>query len=181
MKPRGYSDEGIVLARRNYGEADRILSVYTKNHGRISFIAKGVRRPASRKRGHIEIFSYLKLQGIKGKGLDLITEAEIIDNFGEIRKNLKKVSLAYYFMEVIGRTTHENEPHMEVFDLILEYLNKLKDESRLKKLRLDFIPKLLIVLGFWPKGKLLESPDVKLEEVIERQLSTVRVGKRLVE
>lgn len=181
MKPRSYSNEGIVLARRNYGEADRILSVYTKNHGRISFIAKGVRRPASRKRGHIEIFSYIKLHGIKGKSLDLIIEAEIIDNFGEIRKNLKKVALAYYFMEVIGRTTHENEYHIEVFHLILKYLNKLKNEYQLKKLRLNFVFELLTCLGFWPKGKPLGTPDAKLEEVIERQLSTVRVGKKLVE
>lgn len=181
MKPRSYSDEGIVLARRNYGEADRILSVLTKNHGRISFIAKGVRKPQSRKRGHIEIFSRINLQAVRGKSLDLITEAEVIDNFGEIRKNLKKVSLAYYFMEVIGRTTHENESHIEVFELILYYLNKLKIESQLKKLRLDFILRLLTVLGFWPKGKLLGNPDARLEEVIERQLSTLRVGKKLVE
>lgn len=180
MKPRSYSDEGIVLARRNYGEADRILSVFTMSHGRISFIAKGVRRPQSRKRGHIEIFSHIKLQAVRGKGLDLITEAEVIGNFGEIRKNLKKVSLAYYFMEVIGRTTHENESHTEVFDLILDYLSKLENEFLLKKLRLNFILELLTCLGFWPKGKPLGNPDAKLEEVIERQLSTVRVGKKLV-
>lgn len=181
MSPRTYSDEGIILARRNYGETDRIIALYSKNHGRISLIAKGVRHPTSKKRGHIEIFSLLRFQAVRGKGLDLMTEAEIIDFFSHIRKNLKKVALAYYFMEVIGRVTHENEPHREVFDLVIEHLNKLREERRLKKLRLDFISRLLIVLGFWPKGKPLANPDAKLEEVIERNLSTVRVGRKMLD
>lgn len=179
MKPKSYSDEGIVLARRNYGEADRILSVYTKNHGRVSYIAKGIRRPESRKRGHLEVFSQIKLSAVNGKGIDIITEAEIVDNFSEAREDLKKVSLAYYFMEVIGRTTHEGETHPEVYGLILEHLGKLKSESKLRRLRLNFILKLLTVLGFWPKGRVLPDPDSKLEEVIEKSLSSIRVGKIL--
>lgn len=181
MKPRSYSDEGIVLARRNYGEADRILSVYTKNHGRISYIAKGVRRPASRKRGHIEIFNQINFQAAHGRGIDLMTEAEIIDNFPEVRKSLKKVSLAYYFMEVIGRITHEGEKNEQLYSNILENLRILKSAKELKRLRLDFVLRLLTLLGYWPRGKPLLSPDEKLEEVIERNISSVRVGKRLVE
>jgi DNA repair protein RecO (recombination protein O) len=180
MYSHSFSDEGIILARKNYSEADRILVLFTKSHGRISLLAKGVRRLTSRKRGHLEIFNYLKFQAVKGKGLDLMTEAETIDNFEAIRKNLKKVSLAYYFMEVIGRITHEDEPHQEFFDLILDYLNNLKTEIKLKKLRLNFIVELLTVLGFWPKGKILINPDGKLEEVIERQINSVRVGKKII-
>src|SRR3990170_878312 len=105
MKLHSYSSEGIVLARRNYGEADRILSVYTKNHGRVSLMAKGIRRPKSRKRGHLEIFSHVRFQAATGRGIDLMTEVEVIDDFKEIRRSLKKVSLAYYFCEVIGKIT----------------------------------------------------------------------------
>ena len=180
MKLHSYSSEGIVLARRNYGEADRILSVYTKNHGRISLIAKGIRRPKSRKRGHLEIFSYIRFQAATGRGLDLMTEAEVIDDFKEIRKNLKKVSLAYYFCEVVGKITHEGETNERLFDLILENLEKLKSETELKKLRLDFILRLLILLGYWPTGKPLLDIDNKLEEVIERQINSVRVGKMML-
>ena len=181
MKLHSYSSEGIVLARRNYGEADRILSVYTKNHGRISLIAKGIRRPKSRKRGHLEIFSYIRFQAATGRGLDLMTEAEVIDDFKEIRKNLKKVSLAYYFCEVVGKITHEGETNERLFDLILENLEKLKSETELKKLRLDFILRLLILLGYWPAEKQLLDIDNKLEEVIERQINSVRVGKKMLE
>ena len=181
MKQRSYSDEGIVLARRNYGEADRILSVYTKNHGRVSFIAKGIRRPASRKRGHLEVFNQFKFQAASGRGLDMLTEAEIIESFSEVRKSLKKISLAYYFMEVIGRITHEGERNEELYSHVLENLRMLKFETKLKALRTNFVYNLLTVLGYWPRGKALISVDEKLEEVIERNISSVRVGKRLVE
>jgi DNA repair protein RecO (recombination protein O) len=177
---RSYADEAIVLARRNFSEADRILSVFSKDHGRLSLLAKGVRRPASRKRGHIEVFNRIKFQAVKGRGLDIMTEAEIIDSFEGVRKDLRKVALAYYFMEVIGRTIHEEEKNLELYGLLQAYLEKLKAEKKLLSLRKDFVYQVLTILGFWPKGKDLPDPDSKLEEVTERQLNSARVGKKLV-
>lgn len=140
-----------------------------------------MRRPKSRKRGHLEIFNLVKFSAVRGKGLDLMTEAEMVETYQTIRKNLKKVSFAYYFMEAVGRTTHEHEPHRELYDLIIEYLDKLKSETNLKSLRLDFILRLLTVLGFWPKGKKMLDPDRAMAEVTERQLNSFRVGKRVLE
>lgn len=180
MKPRSYTSEGIVLGRRDFGEADRILILYTKNFGRVSLIAKGVRRPKSRKRGHVEVFNQVSFQAVSGRGIDLMTEAEVIDDFKEVRKSLKKISLAYYFSEVIGRITHEQEPNVELYILILEYLNSLKTAVELKKLREDFVLELLTLTGYWPKGKQMDDPDEKLEEVIERQINSVRVGKMML-
>ena len=180
MESRLYKTKGIILGRRDYSESDRILSIYTKDFGRISLLAKGVRMPKSRKRGHIEIFSLVNLQAVRGKGIDIMTEVEIIDNFSKIRKNLKKVALAYYFMEVIGKTTSENEHNQKLFESVLKYLEVLKYESRLKDLRLNFIHSILVDLGFWPKGKILEDADAKLSEIIERNLTSIRVGKKLL-
>jgi len=177
---RSYVDEAIVLARRNFSEADRILSVFSKGHGRLSLLAKGVRRPSSRKRGHIEVFNRIKFQAVKGRGLDMMTEAEIIDSFEMVRKDLKKVALAYYFMEVIGRTIHEEEKNIELYGLLQDYLEKLKEDKKLLSLRKNFVYQALTILGFWPKGKDLPDPDSKLEEVTERQLNSARVGKKLV-
>jgi DNA repair protein RecO (recombination protein O) len=174
---RGYTSEGIVLTRRNFGEADRILSIYSKDHGRVSLIAKGVRRPTSRKRGHIEVFNLVKFQAVIGHGLDMMTEAEVVDDFKSIRGSLKKVSLAYYLMEVVGRITHEGESNIELFNLLSSTLIQLQTATELKSLRLDFVLKLLTLLGYWPKGVKLGDPDEKLEEVIERQIFSLRVGK----
>jgi len=180
MKFRTYSDEGIILARRNFGEADRILSIYTKNHGRVSAIAKGIRRTTSKKRGHLEIFSYIKFQITDGHGIGILTEVDTINNFEGIRKDLKKVSLAYFFTEVIGKITREHERNDGIFELTLNYLEKLQFETALRSLRMNFILELLTITGFWPKGKKLASPDERLEEVIERGINSIRVGRKVL-
>ncbi|OGM15552.1 DNA repair protein RecO [Candidatus Woesebacteria bacterium RIFCSPLOWO2_01_FULL_43_11] len=180
MTPRRYSDEGIVLARRSYSEADRIISILTKSHGRIVVLAKGVRKLTSRKRGHLEVFSQIKFQASRGKSLDILTEVETVNNFGEIRMDLKRTALAYFFMEVIGRTTHEGEPHRELYSHILENLRLLKSERKLRTLKNNFIVEVLTSLGFWPRGKVLPNPQAVLESVTERQISSARVGKKLI-
>ena len=83
-------------------------------------------------------------------------------------------------MEVIGRTIHEEEKNVELYSLLQNYLEKLKEEKKLLSLRKDFVYQALTILGFWPRGKELENPDAKLEEVTERQLNSARVGKKLV-
>ncbi len=115
MRPKRYSSEGIVLARRSYSEADRILVVYSRNYGKISFMAKGVRKPKSRKRGSLEIFSHIKFSAARGRNLDIIEEVEIIDSFQTIRKSLKRVAVAYYLMEVVVRVTREDKKNEKFF------------------------------------------------------------------
>lgn len=181
MKAHAYTSEGIILGRINFGEADRIISVFSKDKGRISLMAKGVRRPKSRKRGHIEIFSRVNFQAISGRGLDLMTEADIIDDYKIVRGSLKKVSLAYYFSEVIGKITHEGEGNLGVYELLVEALDKLKTAKLLKKLRLEFIQNLIVLLGYWPAKLAIPDPDLKLEEIMERQIYSKRVGKRVLE
>ncbi len=181
MKLNNYSSEGIVLARRNYGEADRIISLYSKDRGRITLLAKGIRRPKSRKRGHLEIFSLVKYAAAGGHGIDTMTEAEVKDDFSKVRHDLAKVSLAYYFMEVVGKITHEQEKNEQLFNLLLIFLNKLKSEKKLKSIRRDFIFRLLTLLGYWPESRAMENPDKELEYVVERQIASVRVGKRMLE
>ena len=181
MKSRGYSDQGVVLARRNFGEADRIVVIFSENHGKVSLLAKGVRKPKSRKRGHIEVFSLIKFQAVKTNSIDLITEAETIDSFEVVRKDLKKVSVAYFFVEAIGKITHDGEPHQNIFEILVKFLNLLKTTPNLKFLRNDFTKELLIATGFWPLGKKLDDPDTVLEEVTERRMNSIRVGKKVIQ
>ncbi len=180
MRSKRYSSEGIVLARRNYSEADRILVVYSKKFGKISLMAKGVRKLNSRKRGSLEVFSQIKFSASKGKNLDLITEVEIIDSFPKVRENLKKVAVAYYLMEVVGRVTREDEKNEQLYHKTLATLKALKKSKALRKLREEFIYHILVLLGFWPKGKPMDNPDSVLEDIVERQMSSARVGKKLV-
>lgn len=181
MKQRNYSTEAIVLATKDYSEADRILVVYTKDFGKLSLIAKGVRKTKSKKRGHLEIFNYLKFSAVKSKGLDIIIEADLINSFSKIRKNLKKISVGYYFCEVIGKSTKEEEKHSGFFDFILSYFLRLEKEENLTKVRKEFVKDILINLGYWPKDKEIVNPDKILEAVTERNINSIRVGKRILE
>ncbi len=180
MRLRSYSSEAIVLARRNYSEADRIIVVYSKGYGKLSLIAKSVRKIKSRKRGSIEVFSHIRFSAAKTKSLDILTEAEIISSFPQIRKNLKKVSVAYYFTEVVGRLTHEGKRNEKLFSLLLKYIHSLRKETALKKLRENYVKDVVILLGYWPKGKPIKNPDLLLEEITERSINAVRVGKKLL-
>ena len=174
-----YSSEGIILTSRDYGEADRILVIYTKYKGPVSVIAKGVRRPKSRKRGSLEIFNHIKFQSVKTRGLDIILEAEVINSFANISNNLNKISVAYYFAEVIGRTTRDNEKNTNLYLHLLNNLLILQNTTQLKKLRREFAIKTLELLGFWPKNREITNPDNLIEELLERKLGSVRVGKKL--
>ena len=177
---KNYSSEGIVLARKNYGEADRILILFTKQFGKVPVIAKGVRKLKSRKRGSIEVFSWIKFSAARTKGLDLVTEVELLDSFADVRENLGKVSLAYYFLEVVGRVSQEREVNEEVFEVLGSHLNELRKSRNLKKLRASFIYSVLTALGFWPRGKVLKNPDGLLEEVLERKINSERVGRKVL-
>ncbi|MDP3918264.1 MAG: DNA repair protein RecO [Candidatus Woesebacteria bacterium] len=181
MKFRTYSSEGIILSRKNYSEADRILIVLSKHFGKLSLLAKGIRKIKSKKRGHLEIFSRVKFSAVKTNGMGIITEVETINDFNMVRTNLNKVSLAYYFCEVVNKITHEDGHASTVYGLLSTALEQLEQETELKKLRMKFIYDLLTNMGYWPIGKKLIEADIVLDDVIERKINSVRVGKKVLE
>ena len=177
MKQRQYTSEGIILSRKNYSEADRILVCFSKHYGKLKLLAKGIRKIKSKKRGHLEIFSKVKFSAVSGHGMGIITETETINDFSGVRSNLNKISLAYYFCEVVNKITHEDGNLSTVYSLLSTALERLEVETELKKLRLKFIYDLLTEMGYWPEDKKLIDSDIVLEDIIERKLSSVRVGK----
>ena len=180
MKNKNYSTQGLVISRRNYKEADRILVVFTKTFGKIRLLAKGVRKPKSRKRGHLEVFSKIRFSATALPGLDLITEVETLKSFDLIRNDLRKVAVAYYFLEVTDKLTKEAEKQDNILDLLLGYISKLEEPVNLRQLRKKFIFEILIELGFWPPSKKMSDPDSILDQILERRVNSFRVGKKLL-
>src|SRR5258706_9060146 len=113
-----YTVEGIILKRKNVGEADRILTIFTKQQGKIRVIAKGVRKMISKRAPHIEVFNHLVLTIHKGKMLDMLTEVSTVSTFASIRADLKRIGAAYYLLEVIDGLLPEGQAHEEVFFLL---------------------------------------------------------------
>lgn len=175
-----FSSEGIILKRLSFGEADRILTVYSKDYGKLTLLAKGVRKLGSRKRGSVEVFSCIKFSAIQGKVWDIVIETQLKESYQGVRRDLKKASVAYFFLETIDKLVHGEEEHQALYKLLTKYLERINFfTSSLKIVRQDFILESLIEMGFWPEGKEMVSPDSVLQEILERKMSTVRVGKIL--
>lgn len=179
MDRKLFKDEGIVLASKNYGETDKIHTLFTKKTGKVSVISKGVRKLNSRKRGSLEVFNHIRFQAVSTQGMPIITETEVVEDFEGIRKSLKKISVAYFMADVVAKVTREGEPNEELFYLLNKYLKRLEHTSKLKDLRFSFTRAVLSLVGFWPINKPLSDPDLLLEQVLERKLGSVRVGKKL--
>ena len=95
-----YSDVGIVLKRLKLGEADKLVTFYTQRHGKVTAIARGLRRPTSKRAGSLELFNIVKSSFIKGKGeLDTLAEVQILESHSGWRKHLGRVNLAYQLAE----------------------------------------------------------------------------------
>lgn len=182
MRDRTYATEAVILGRKNYGEADRLLTVFSKHYGKLRIIAKGIRRPTSRKKGALELFCHVRLFLAKGKNLDIVTEAEIKDGFFGWRKDLTKVGVAYHLAELVTRLLPEHQEHKEVFELLLESFQSLSklDYWSLYPFIRSFKTGLLEELGYLERGR--NAPrdlDYFIEDLINSELKTKRFLKTL--
>ncbi len=129
MRDRLYRVEAIILRRTDFGEADRLLTLYTPDLGKVRAIAKGARKPSSRKSGHIELFTHSMLLVAKGRQLDIVTQAETLEAFMPHRGNLERLGYAYYLAELVDRFSEEGTENRPLFDLLLHSLRWLGDEA----------------------------------------------------
>ena len=148
---RLYRTEAIVLKRRDFGEADRILTLYTPDRGKVNAIAKGVRRIASRKSGHVELFNHTTLLLAKGQRLDVVTQAESVDTFRAIRDDLIRATYAYHIVEIVDRFVQEGDKSPATFELLRGALDALEDAEDLSLVARYFELRLLGLLGFQPE------------------------------
>ena len=118
-RPRTYRAEAVVLKRVDFGEADRVLVVFTRDRGKLSIVAKGIRRISSRKAGHLELFTHADIQLARGANLDVVTEAATIDPFRGLRDDLARTSHAYFVAELADALTEEEAEQPEVFELLV--------------------------------------------------------------
>jgi len=140
-----------VLKRINLGEADKILTLYTPNLGKLSAIAKGVRRPRSKMGGHLELLTHCSLMLARGQNLDIITQSETISSFLPLRDNLWRASLALYAAELVEQLTAEHVENYPVYKLLLDTLHRLC-ETKDGELTLRYFElNLLTHLGYKPE------------------------------
>jgi hypothetical protein len=109
---RTYRSEAIVLRRVDFGEADRMLTLYSREFGKIRALAKGARKPQTRKAGHIELFMRSDFMFAEGRSIDIVTQAELVEPYAALRNDLVRTTYAAYAAELIDGLTAEAEPKL---------------------------------------------------------------------
>lgn len=184
MVEKSYKSEGVVLKSINFGEADKIFTVFSQKYGKITLLAKGIRRLSSRKKGNLEVFNHIIFFARKTRSLDLVTEVQLLESFPNLRKKIKKIAVAYEFFESVDKLTAENLSQSEVYYLLLDFLRNLEiiPDNQTEKILEESIQKLLKFLGFWPKEKPFPSNKNAVsfvEEIIEKELKSKKFLKKI--
>ena len=162
-----FRTEGVILARRNFSEADRILTIYTRDYGKIIALAKGVRRPRSRKAGHLELGNWCRVFIAKGKNLDLLTEVELRRSFGIVDFSEKKANKIYHLLELVDNLTAEKQKSLPVFILLVGFLKRVADGEDFNLISSAFKIKLLSTLGFFSSKNFRNSKVKNVFEILE--------------
>jgi DNA repair protein RecO (recombination protein O) len=145
---RSYRAEGIVLRRRNIGEADSIFVVFGEHDGKFEGIARGIRKTRSRMRGHLEPLTYSRFQMARGRTLDVFTQAETLRSFPAIRDDLDRWATASYLLELVDRFTVELAENLPLFHLLYAALEALDEGAPVSSVARYFELHLLAVSGF---------------------------------
>lgn len=147
---RLHRTEAIVLKRHDFGEADRILTLYTPDRGKLHAIAKGVRRIASRKSGHIELFMHTGLLLADGRNLHVVTQAQAIQPYLGLRDDLVRTTYAYHIVELVDRFVGEGVSSPATFDLLRQSLSAMSECDDPSLVARFFELRLLGLLGYRP-------------------------------
>ncbi len=157
--------EGLILKRKDFGEADRVLTVLSDRYGKISTIARGVRKITSRRAGNIELLNRVKLHLFKGKSYTL-TEAESLETFQKLKDNLTLSTTAFHIIELVDRLVPEEQRNPKVYELTVAILRILEENPRQIFVR-AYEVKILSVMGFWSVDA-IKDLDPKTQGLLEK-------------
>lgn len=153
MRPRTFRTAALVLKRRNFGEADRLLTLLTPQHGKFDALAKGARKPASKKTGHVELFTRTEVLIAKGRSMDILTQAEMTQAYLPIREDLMRGAYANYAAELLDRFTYDSDDTntTTLFDLLDTTFARLCDDDDPRRVIRYYEIRLLDEVGFRPE------------------------------
>jgi DNA repair protein RecO (recombination protein O) len=148
--PGIYKDEGIVLKATRLGEADRIVTLFARDNGKVRAVAKGVRKTKSRFGGRLEPFTRVALVVYRGRNLDTITSADILSSFKSLRADYARLTAAATLAEVVDKVTPERERALSVYGLLEGGLRALEAHGAATVVP-AFLVKLLSLSGYHPQ------------------------------
>ncbi len=149
--PRVYKSAAIVLHQRKLGDADKIITLYTAEYGKIDAVAKGVRRVKSRLAGNVEPLRHASFMLARGRNLDIVTQVQSIESFQVLRDDLSRLSHALYAAELLDRATEQREENFALYRLLLDALRRLAGRDDLERVLRYYEMQVLIQLGYKPE------------------------------
>ncbi|MDD4601642.1 DNA repair protein RecO [bioreactor metagenome] len=134
-----YQTEAILLSVRNWGEADKMVTLFSREHGKIGAIAYGARRPKNRLAAGMQPFMHINISLTPGKGLDYIKQYETINTFRPIRENLDYMAYGALIAELTAELCPDHQPEPLIFDLLEGILRLLSERN----------PRVVVLAGAW--------------------------------
>lgn len=174
---RSFRLEAIVLRHHDWGEADRLLWLYSLEMGKLRALAKGVRKLRSRKAGHLEPFTRVSLQLARGRDLPLITQADTLEPHLPLREDLAGATYASYVVELLDRFTYEEGENRSLYRLLVDTLSRLCQLQDRDLVVRYYEIRLLDLVGFRPQ--LFECVGCGAEIQPQDQYFSARLGGAL--
>ncbi len=178
----------IVLSRKNIKESDQMISLFTREQGKVEVLAKGIKKITSKNSSNLEILSLVEIEIAKGKEVDHLTKVQSVKIFKNIYDDFDKIFIANYVVKIADANILGSERDVRIFDLIVSFLEFLNSAEKINSLNLatGFIYKLWHYLGFsapeekyrvwlegsWPAVNEFDLPD-------NEQLKTYEIAKNM--
>lgn len=158
--------KAIIIKKQNTNEYDQWVTCYTEEFGKLKTIAKSILKPSSVQAMHLDIFNLAEFELISGRGVPIITGAQLITSFRDIKSSIVKTAIAYFFAEAVDKMVFENDRDEELWSFLSSFLYELdKDSGNPMKMLRQGQARLLGVLGYFPETHSCKSCESKLNEV----------------
>lgn len=169
-------DSGFVVKRINFGEADRFVTLFSRDNGKMEVVAKGVRKITSRRSSHIELLNLVRFHAVKSSKNFVLTEIELVNSFEKRKETLKQCEVGFLVCELIDNLCPIGQVNNELFNRINEFLkgNEFSDDALL-----EFETEVLALLGYWDAKKKFKNEEESrtfIESLIERKIKSRIIG-----
>lgn len=174
-----FTDLGIIIRLSDGGEADKYASIFTQEHGLIDTLAKGVRRPTSRKSGHLDLLNLVKFQVARGRQPQILTQVELINDFNHLKTDLHFSRSLFYLTEIFNNLIPPGDKDKDLFLSLKKYLLKLSQleyGQTSRQLSTEFQLYLLRHLGYpLPKKPTPLNLVSHFENIINRRFKSKQI------
>lgn len=153
--PIQFADRGVIIRRIPIGEADLMVSVFTRHRGRLGLIAKGVRKLTSRRGGHLDLFNLVELQGEERGAWRYLNEVTVVEAFDHIKSSEAWLERVFHLSELVDHLFPEADRYVDVFDALVQTLHQANQDISTGQCKLgeslvrEFEVCVLKALGYW--------------------------------